>query len=326
MRSTVRRSIRGKCSSRCSGGRASDAIVKHPEMITDALHKIATHRQSLSREEARDVMSEVLRGDATNAQIAALLVALHMKGETVEEIVGFAEAIRGAATSLDLANGTALDVSGTERDALVDTCGTGGDTSGRLSGACAFEHITDVGVAVLDRASEVGMSRSRPCDIRTFRSGRSPWHLALDVHRLLPVHPVTIANQKRDRRTGRDAVTHSREHLGAIAFDLHATAASVAALATAELQVQRVDIELEAGGHAVNGDDQRLAVRLARGQKSKHSSVILYEGSIRPVAVGSRKRRLRPQCDRKKLRISRAHRPDSLGDRARRPGCIWDAA
>src|SRR5690348_18485719 len=98
-------------------------------MITDALHKIAHHRASLNREEARAVMSEVLAGKATDAQVAALLVALHMKGETVEEIVGFAEAIRAAAQPISNVNGTALDISGTERDALVDTCGTGGDAS-----------------------------------------------------------------------------------------------------------------------------------------------------------------------------------------------------
>ncbi len=73
------------------------------QMITDALHRIANHRQSLSREEARVVMAEVLAGKCTDAQIAALLVALHMKGETVEEIVGFAEAIRAAALRLGCA-------------------------------------------------------------------------------------------------------------------------------------------------------------------------------------------------------------------------------
>jgi len=98
-------------------------------MLVEAIHKIAHHRASLSRDEARAVMSELLSGTATDAQIAALLVALHMKGETVEEIVGFAEAIRAAAQPVADANGTALDVSGTERDALVDTCGTGGDAS-----------------------------------------------------------------------------------------------------------------------------------------------------------------------------------------------------
>jgi anthranilate phosphoribosyltransferase len=102
-------------------------------MLLDALHKVANHGSALTREEARTVMAEILSGNATDAQIAALLVALHMKGETVEEIVGFAQAIRAAATPLETEDGHALDLSGTERDALVDTCGTGGDTSGTFN-------------------------------------------------------------------------------------------------------------------------------------------------------------------------------------------------
>lgn len=109
-------------------------------MITDAIHRIATHRQSLSRDEARKVMAEVLTGKCSDAQIAGLLVALHMKGETVEEIVGFAEAVRAEASYLALQPDSTVDVSDTERDALVDTCGTGGDASGtfNISTATAF--------------------------------------------------------------------------------------------------------------------------------------------------------------------------------------------
>jgi anthranilate phosphoribosyltransferase len=102
-------------------------------MILDALQRLANHCQSLTRDEARGVMSEVLSGQCTDAQIAALLVALHMKGETVEEIVGFAEAIRAAAAPLAVSGNTTIDVSDTERDALVDTCGTGGDASGTFN-------------------------------------------------------------------------------------------------------------------------------------------------------------------------------------------------
>jgi anthranilate phosphoribosyltransferase len=118
-------------------------------MILDALHSIANHRQSLSRAEAREVMADVLSGKCTDAQIAALLVALHMKGETVEEIVGFAEAIRAAATPLKDREHSAVDVSDTERDALVDTCGTGGDASGtfNISTAAAFV-VAGAGVRV----------------------------------------------------------------------------------------------------------------------------------------------------------------------------------
>src|SRR6266481_6989737 len=102
-------------------------------MILDALQRLANHCQSLTRDEARGVMSEVLTGQCTDAQIAALLVALHMKGETVEEIVGFAEAIRTAAAPLLLRQDSTLSVSGVDREVLVDTCGTGGDARGTFN-------------------------------------------------------------------------------------------------------------------------------------------------------------------------------------------------
>src|SRR6266849_5057623 len=102
-------------------------------MIIEALHQVANHGSSLTRQVAREVMSEILSGGATDAQIAALLVALHMKGETVDEIVGFAEAIRKMAIPVPVPGNSALDVSDTESDALVDTCGTGGDTSGTFN-------------------------------------------------------------------------------------------------------------------------------------------------------------------------------------------------
>jgi anthranilate phosphoribosyltransferase len=118
-------------------------------MILDALHRIVTHRESLSREEARAVMGEVLSGKCTDAQIAALLVGLNMKGETVEEIVGFAEAIRAAATPIRIADDSDLDASGTGREALVDTCGTGGDAAGtfNISTVTAFV-VAGAGVRV----------------------------------------------------------------------------------------------------------------------------------------------------------------------------------
>ena len=135
-------------------------------MITDVLHRIANHRQSLSREEARGVMSEVLAGGCTDAQIAALLVGLHMKGETVEEIVGFAEAIRQAAAPLPIRRNSTLDVSGTERDALVDTCGTGGDASGtfNISTATALV-VAGAGVRVAKHANRSVTSQCGSADV-----------------------------------------------------------------------------------------------------------------------------------------------------------------
>src|SRR3954466_5863411 len=138
-------------------------------MITEALHKLANHRQALSREEARAVMGEILSGQTTDAQIAALLVAMHMKGETVEEIVGFAEAIRAAAAPLnrtELNGDSALDVSGTERDALIDTCGTGGDASGtfNISTANAL-NVAGAGVRVAKHGNRSVTSRCGSADV-----------------------------------------------------------------------------------------------------------------------------------------------------------------
>jgi anthranilate phosphoribosyltransferase len=135
-------------------------------MIIDALHRIANHRQSLSREEAQAVMSQVLTGKCTDAQIAALLVALHMKGETVEEIVGFAEAIRAAAVPLSLHQDHAVDVSGTGRDALVDTCGTGGDASGtfNISTATALV-VAGAGVRVAKHGNRSVTSKCGSADV-----------------------------------------------------------------------------------------------------------------------------------------------------------------
>jgi anthranilate phosphoribosyltransferase len=135
-------------------------------MITDALHRIANHCQPLSRDEARAVMSEVLTGQCTDAQIAALLVALHMKGETVEEIVGFAEAIRAAAAPLDVAANSTIDVSGTERDALVDTCGTGGDASGTFNISTATALVAaGAGVRVAKHGNRSVTSKCGSADV-----------------------------------------------------------------------------------------------------------------------------------------------------------------
>src|SRR5580693_2580587 len=142
-------------------------------MILDALHRIANHCQSLTRAEAREVMAEVLAGNWTDAQIAALLVALRMKGETVEEIVGFAEAIRAAATPMTTSSAAdgayesgALYVSGTGRDALVDTSGTGGDASGTFNISTATAFVTaGAGVRVAKHGNRSISSKCGSADV-----------------------------------------------------------------------------------------------------------------------------------------------------------------
>lgn len=75
----------------------------------------------LDRVTARDAMTAVMGGDATPAQIAAFIVSLRIKGETVEEITGLVEAMRAAAVTVDVGV------------PVVDTAGTGGDRSGSFN-------------------------------------------------------------------------------------------------------------------------------------------------------------------------------------------------
>ena len=107
-------------------------------IITEALRALVD-RRDLSRLEAAGAMEAIMSGAATNAQIAAFLTALRMKGETVEELIGFAQVMRQKAVKVR-ASGADLAQTGTDREMLIDTCGTGGDASGtfNVSTATAF--------------------------------------------------------------------------------------------------------------------------------------------------------------------------------------------
>lgn len=90
-------------------------------MIKEAIAKLV-ERTDLSRTEAESVMGEIMRGEATPGQICGFLVSLRMKGETIDEIAGCATAMRSSAVRI------------TPRSTrLVDTCGTGGDSSGTFN-------------------------------------------------------------------------------------------------------------------------------------------------------------------------------------------------
>lgn len=89
------------------------------------LKQLMERRMPLDRAGARQAMQQILDGQASEAAIAALLGAMGARGETAEELAGFAEAMRGVATPLPLTAAERLD--------LVDTCGTGGDGSGTFN-------------------------------------------------------------------------------------------------------------------------------------------------------------------------------------------------
>jgi anthranilate phosphoribosyltransferase len=97
-------------------------------------------RRDLTRIEAAAAMDAIMSGEATNAQIAAFLTALRMKGETVEELIGFAQVMRSKVARVNTRAGEVAGFTGTDREMLIDTCGTGGDASGtfNISTATAF--------------------------------------------------------------------------------------------------------------------------------------------------------------------------------------------
>jgi anthranilate phosphoribosyltransferase len=83
-------------------------------VLTQAIDHLASGRD-LAREQAAEVLAEIMAGNASEAQTAAVLIALRTKGETVDEIVGLAETMRRMATPVRV-----------DRDDLTDTAGTGG--------------------------------------------------------------------------------------------------------------------------------------------------------------------------------------------------------
>jgi anthranilate phosphoribosyltransferase len=108
-------------------------------IITEAVRALVD-RKDLSRIEAAAAMEAIMSGAATNAQIAAFLTALRMKGETVEELIGFAQVMRQKAVRIRVHDDEVAGMTGTDREMLIDTCGTGGDATGtfNVSTATAF--------------------------------------------------------------------------------------------------------------------------------------------------------------------------------------------
>lgn len=113
-------------------------------------------REHLTQREAEAAMDTIMAGEATPAQIGAFLVGMRMKGETVEEIAGFARSMRRNARRVPLhANGP-----------VVDTCGTGGDRSGtfNISTAVAFV-VAGTGRRVAKHGNRAVSSRSGSADV-----------------------------------------------------------------------------------------------------------------------------------------------------------------
>ncbi len=128
-------------------------------MILKAL-EIVTRREDLSRSEADAAMEEILCGRATDEEIKGLLSALREKGETVEELVGLATAMRRHAAPVF------REPHAAPRDGLVDTCGTGGDAKGTFNiSTCAAFVVAGAGARVAKHGNRSISSRAGSADV-----------------------------------------------------------------------------------------------------------------------------------------------------------------
>ncbi len=122
--------------------------------LRDALARIID-RHDLSADEMADVVGQIMDGQATPAQIGGLLVGMRMKGETVDELVGAARAMRARMIGVDFSSET-----------MVDTCGTGGDGSRsvNVSTIAAFI-VAGAGVPVAKHGNRAQSSQSGSHDV-----------------------------------------------------------------------------------------------------------------------------------------------------------------
>lgn len=133
--------------------------------ITDAIKKVVD-RNDLAAAEAESVLEQIMTGQCTDVQIASLLTALRMKGETIAELTGFACVMRRKAAAVRPRTSVSADIAGTEREALIDTCGTGGDVSGsfNVSTATAFV-VAGAGVRVAKHGNRSVSSQCGSADV-----------------------------------------------------------------------------------------------------------------------------------------------------------------
>src|SRR5687768_9249868 len=125
------------------------------DALQSAVRRLA-FGESLSADESSDAFALIMSGEASAAQVAALLMALRVKGETPDEVAGAARALRAAMVPIDAE----------ERDALVDTCGTGGGavTTFNISTAAALL-AAGAGVRIAKHGNRSFTSRSGSADV-----------------------------------------------------------------------------------------------------------------------------------------------------------------
>jgi len=123
------------------------------EILTRAIDALA-QRRDLSAEQSAEVLAQIMHGDVSEIQIAAFLIALRTKGETVEELAGLARTMRELATPVPI-----------ERSDLLDTAGTGGGRATFNVSTTAALIAAGAGCAVAKHGNRSATSRSGSADV-----------------------------------------------------------------------------------------------------------------------------------------------------------------
>ena len=125
-------------------------------MVIHQALKTLILKQNLSNEQMEQTMLEIMTGKVTDAQIGGFLIALAMKGETVNEIVAAAKVMRSLSTKLPLM---------TQRT-VVDTCGTGGDSLSTFNiSTAASLVVASAGIMVAKHGNRSISSKSGSADL-----------------------------------------------------------------------------------------------------------------------------------------------------------------
>ncbi|HHW57628.1 MAG TPA: anthranilate phosphoribosyltransferase [Clostridia bacterium] len=123
-------------------------------MLQEAIKKIVL-KENLDEKEAYEVMGEIMSGNGTPSLIGGLLIGLRLKGESVEEITGFAKAMRDNAVKVEL-----------DSEYVIDTCGTGGDGGKTFNISTAVAIIASAaGVKVAKHGNRAVSSKSGSADV-----------------------------------------------------------------------------------------------------------------------------------------------------------------
>lgn len=138
-------------------------------MIKEGIQKVV-NRENLTEKEMIEIMTEIMSGEATDAQIASFITALRMKGETAEEITGAAKVLRQFVTPIKLNRGQLVNVDrddiNIDYETIIDTCGTGGDATKtfNISTATAFV-VAGCGVFVAKHGNRAVTSYCGSADV-----------------------------------------------------------------------------------------------------------------------------------------------------------------